>query len=772
MSPQDARTSVRAGSVRELAVAEPKRTERTPEVESSPLISLSQVAAIQGKNDAHPAAIRPEAMLTLQARAGNAAVVSLLRPLASRRASSLVQRRAGLAKRRTGIAARPATVAQRAPAPTATANAPTKESAEVEEVDTSEFTDDPKAAAAKLAATKTPAPPAPVEPPLPAPVAKPPALKKMGGPVKIAMPAKKASGPVGKLAGKPTRAPVAGEIVKRPTPPLPPKYRYVPGGDVPPPPKLSQKVAPGNDPAYRKVVLAAKKTVKATKKHPNGRQQSDAALASAKSPANEQKASAEVVRTGEMEAKATPKAFNETAFVDAVMVEIEKTKPKNLEESDQVDNKAAQAKGAIGKQVGVHKEVAAGSVEKEAEQPAKLSDGENRKEQPLPALQVDEPGGLKASSAMPAPMPNEQVDFRHGPASVDKEMADADITEKQLSESNEPEFLGALDAKKENAEHAKAMPAELRKSEADILKKAQAQTASAEKEAVSGAQTTIGGSTKAIGASKKSTIDKDEAERKKVSDGINNIFQNTQKDVTGILTALDTTVDDLFTKAEAAIRESFTYDWQCRLESYKDARYSGLRGKGRWLRDKFKGLPPKAKELFAKSQAMYERMMRKLVKRIAGIVSAELTKATNRIKTGREEVVTYVKGLKGEQAKFGAEAAKEISEKFDQLDADVTEKFDEMASTVAKKYNESRSAIDAELKEAWDAEKGLIDKAIDKIKGVYNAIKELKDLFLRVLKKISDVIGTILAHPIRFLQNFFTAVKDGVTRLRTTSSTT
>src|SRR5207245_3135573 len=134
-----------------------------------------------------------------------------------------------------------------------------------------------------------------------------------------------------------------------------------------------------------------------------------------------------------------------------------------------------------------------------------------------------------------------------------------------------------------------------------------------------------------------------------------------------ILNGLDEKTDSLFTKGEAAIREAFTYDWQVRLDDYKDRRYSGIRGKGRWIRDKFKGLPAEANKLFEKSRGMYERQMKSLVRRLAQIVAEEMNKATRRIQQGREEVDTYVRSLKGELAKFGQEAAADIADKFDDL---------------------------------------------------------------------------------------------------------
>lgn len=48
--------------------------------------------------------------------------------------------------------------------------------------------------------------------------------------------------------------------------------------------------------------------------------------------------------------------------------------------------------------------------------------------------------------------------------------------------------------------------------------------------------------------------------------------------------------------------------------------------------------------------------------------------------------------------------------------------------------------------------------------GARQAIRQLKDLLFSALAKIADAVGEIIAHPIRFLQGFVGAVKDGVQR--------
>jgi hypothetical protein len=504
-------------------------------------------------------------------------------------------------------------------------------------------------------------------------------------------------------------------------------------------------------------------TVKKAKKHPTGKKESEAAQGAAVPPGNDIESQAKAHRADTM-ATAKPKPFDEEVFVNAVKAELAKTAPKNLSEAGDVGKKAGDAKEAIKGKVGTSKDAAAGDVEQKSEEPPNPGDATPKPVTPMEPLEIEKPEGMKASGAMPAPVPNAAIDMRAGPAKVDNEMGEAGVTEEQLAKSNEPEFTGALDAKKEGEKSSAEAPADIRKAESAVLKQAGQAAAAVEKKTVSDSQSTIGQAVGSIVGKKGETKSKDELKRKEVSDHINSIFDKTKQDVDGILKGLDEKVDAEFAGGEAQIRSEFTADWNKRLGAYKDDRYSGLRGKWRWVRDKFKGLPAAANNLFEISRKLYEDSMDKLVRRIATIVTQELTRATVRIEQGRGEVSAYVATLKGDLAKFGQEAANDIGEKFGNLDSAVKDKFDDMASSLAKKYAESRDAVNSEIEAAKEANKGLIDKAIDAVKGVIRVIKQLKDMILNILRKIADVIGRIIADPIGFLKNFLRAVGNGIKR--------
>ncbi len=791
------------------------RTVSAPAAERQALDALTQRVA-GASPDARATAFRPAAIQRLQGRAGNAAVAAMLkqRPTAQvRRPASTpaIQRKVAGPTTSTGGAGVAAPETRSAEAavdgsesivearstgsPTvglSFADASSDETSHVQraplmetvkkalaptgpddtgsvegDVDRSDFTDEPAKAAAERRANPAPAPPG--TPPTPAGVvqaknvakapAKPPA-KKVG---KALVTGPRAKGRPGAGGGPGGHA--AGEVVKKPAPALPPPYVKPKraGAALPPPPSPPTHVKPKSDPAFAKVVTAAKMTVKQAHKHPKGKDESDAAQAAAVAPANDLDAQAKANRADTM-ATAKPKTFDENAFVIAVEAAMKKAAPKNLEEAGDVDEKAAGVKGVIGDKVTAGKDAAGSEVEAKTAQPPDPASATPKPVTPMTPLALEQPGGMQASGAMPAPVPNDQVDLRHGPAKVDNEMAEAEVSEEQLAQSNEPEFTGALDAKKVGEQHAQHAPLDVRKAEGKILQQAAMASATEEKQTVGDAKGAMGGAVGQITGEKDATKSKDELKRKEVADHINSIFDKTKLDVDAILDGIDTKVDKLFTQGEADIRASFTRDWNARLDAYKDDRYSGLRGGYRWVRDKFKGLPAAANRLFEQSRAAYERDMQKLIRGIAQTVTSDLNSATVRIEQGRGEVAAYVGSLKGDLATFGQEAAADMADKFADLDSSIKEKFDDLAGSLAKRYAESRDAVNEEITAAQEANKGLIDKAIDAVKGVIRVIKQLKDMILNVLSRIASVMGEIIAHPIKFLKNFVNAVRSGVTR--------
>ncbi len=266
---------------------------------------------------------------------------------------------------------------------------------------------------------------------------------------------------------------------------------------------------------------------------------------------------------------------------------------------------------------------------------------------------------------------------------------------------------------------------------------------------------------KALG-SKQDAKGVDEQKRTKVAADIESIYSKTKTDVTAILDGLDGKVDSTFNDGEGKARKAFEKYVGDRMSAYKDERYSGIIGKGRWVKDKLMGMPGEVNAFYEEGKTGYLQAMDVVIGQVADIVGAELTKARDRIAEGRAEVSKYVAKLPKDLQQVGKDAEKDLDDKFDQLSSDVDSKQDELVDAVAQKYVKARDELDARIEELKAANRGIVDKALDAIGGVIKTIMQLKDMLLNVLSKAAGVIGDIIADPIGFLGNLVSGIKSGL----------
>ena len=142
------------------------------------------------------------------------------------------------------------------------------------------------------------------------------------------------------------------------------------------------------------------------------------------------------------------------------------------------------------------------------------------------------------------------------------------------------------------------------------------------------------------------------------------------------------------------------------------------------------------------------------------------TAAKRRIASGKSEIASYVKSLPANLKNVGADAAKEIGDKFEQLESDVNSKQESVVDTLASKYVEARKGLDDRIEELQAENKGLVDKAIGAIKAVINTIRQLAAMLMNTLARVAHVVGDIIKHPVRFLGNLVEGVKGGILRFK------
>ena len=374
---------------------------------------------------------------------------------------------------------------------------------------------------------------------------------------------------------------------------------------------------------------------------------------------------------------------------------------------------------------------------------------------------------IPAAGAVPKPAPPEQVNLEAGKHEANQEMADgrgqrgaARGVERARSSSR------PLADKKEAAAHADTAPGEYREQEQQVIEQGKADAAAETKEGVAGMQGAKGAALAKLVADKGKTKSKDEQKRAEVTAKVQAIFDATEADVKKILDGIDPKVEKEFEAGEKAARAKFESYVSAKMSAYKKDRYGGWTGEFRWLRDKIKGMPSKVNEFYVAGRELYLKEMDGIISRVADIVGTDLTAAKKRIATGKTEIATYVKSLPKDLQKVGAEASKEIGDRFEQLESDVDSKQESVVDTLATKYVAARKGLDERIEELQAENRGLVDKVIGAIKAIINTIRELVAMLKNVLARVAGVVGQIIKAPVRFLGNLIDGIKSGIIKFK------
>lgn len=524
------------------------------------------------------------------------------------------------------------------------------------------------------------------------------------------------------------------------------------------------KPSPAQAAGFRKVKadVAAKKTKIAV--HPPAAGEAKASQDAAVAPPDDKEAQGKAANAEKMN-EAKPGEFDKKAFVDAVNKAIDAQAPKNLDEADKFSKsgKADQVKAEVDGKVTDGKESSAKDIDTATKAPPDTSAAKDKEVTPLtPDQAPGNPGAPSATDAIPEKQPAAVTDFSEGPAQNDQAMADSEVTEEQLAKGNEPEFNEALSAKKTSEADSAKAPAKGQAAESEQLAGAKQNAAASGAQAMTALTATRSAAGKQVDGGKGDTKSKDEKKRAEVTAKLQKVYDGTKKDVEETLSGLDKKVDTAFTAGEKAARDAFTADHKRRMKKYKDKRYSGFVGKGRWIKDKFAGLPKEANDLYQEARKLYVSQMQTVISSVADLIGTELGRAKARIAKGRTELKAEVDKLPADLKAFGEEAAKDFGGKFEDLEATVNEKSEQLVQDLASKYTTALNKIDEEIKKLQEANKGLIDKAKDLVVGAIKTINELRKLLLDILAKAASAVMKIIKDPIGFLRNLVTAVGAGL----------
>ncbi len=524
---------------------------------------------------------------------------------------------------------------------------------------------------------------------------------------------------------------------------------------------------PKDDPNFKKLEGRVDKTAKGQQDHEDSKVSAGAAQSAAVSPDNERESMAQSGQVEAMDA-AEPGTFNAEDFKAKLMKRIEgmqlpanQDEAANFEDNNNIDEVNSAATGDVEGE----KAAAAGPVEQTAKQEPNVAAVPEREVKPLPEAPVGKkPPTTNPTKAMPPKRGNAEVNkpLQDNMSEVDQQMSENEVTDEQLAKSNEPSFKEGLDAKGKAKENTESAPGELRKKEQGVLQSTKAGAKGKEQTGLAGMHQDRAKLLKQVTGSQTKTGTTDTSERTRIATEINKIYEKSKTDVEKILSDLDTRVKTLFTAGTFLAKRKFEQHVDAKMSAYKSRRYSGVLGAGRWLKDKFAGMPDEVNDFFVTGRQVYIDEMDKVITIVANLVATKLTEAKTRVATGKQEVQDYVKSLPENLQKIGKEAAEEINDKFDELEDSVNSKQDELVDSLAEQYMEGLNAVDARIEEMKAANRGLIDAALGFINGIIETIKKLKELITTLLAEIQNAIGVIMEDPIGFVSTLFEGVGKGI----------
>lgn len=519
------------------------------------------------------------------------------------------------------------------------------------------------------------------------------------------------------------------------------------------------------DRRFLKVIEQLQQSARKVGQHPPAKRKAAEAQAAAKAPANEKEAGARANQVDDMkDAKVEKPATG--GFLAILRAEIEKVMPKNLDDADKFmkGGESGQVKGAVGKNVSDQKQKASGPTEQATKAPPDTGKVEGKEVAAMPADPAAAAPPVAGAEAMPAPKPQAEVakTAADASASADQKLKDAEVTDTQLKKANDPRFSTVLTVRDKAKETAAAGPAKYRAGENQALNQAKAGATGDAGRGAAGLAATknaTGGKNKTRAQLAK---EKDEAERKKVTDTIAAIFEKTKTKVDQKLSTLETDAMAVFDAGADAALATMKSSANAEIDRFKDDRYSGLIGAGRWIADLFKDTPPEIKAIIARARQRFTTEMDALAVRVSALVDTRLAEAKAIVAAGQAEVKTYVAGLAPNLKSVGQQAEQDLQSKFDELKQSIDDKAQDLAEKLAQKYKDASEKADSAAKEMEDANKGGLRALAEKLAEIVKMLAEFADRVVSLFKKAAGVVKKIIADPIAFLGNLLSAIKQGI----------
>lgn len=423
----------------------------------------------------------------------------------------------------------------------------------------------------------------------------------------------------------------------------------------------------------------------------------------------------------------------------------------------------------------------------------------------------EEPGRTpkigEAERAIPKPVPVEEVqmDKEHDADSLDKAMEDeslkqfnAKLSNDQLAQSNESEFVATLEEKKTSQKELCKVPEKYQQKEnvahIDQVEDAEKNLSASSK----GKFNTRKDAFENIEAGKQKTKTQDELLLEAYYSKIACIYDRSNAAVTKLLGDLDTEVSSIFETAITDANQHFKSRVKSRLDDYYGVGWSNLseededeyeRGFNSELDKQLFWLEFSRKRASGSQKAHLESQIRRLksmrmetivdrvfkeekatfvgkldtaLDTVAEKIDLAMKTARSIIKKGKTDIECESSLLPANLKTEAEERTKDFMDRFNDLEKTVNEKQKDLAESLAKEYAKNVKQLKDTFEQIRkESALSFWERAWIAIKKIAMIVYDLGKLLVEVLIKAASVIGDIIAHPIRFFGNLISAVGDG-----------
>lgn len=526
--------------------------------------------------------------------------------------------------------------------------------------------------------------------------------------------------------------------------------------------KVDPKEIMAKDPEFAEINASLNHNAAKQKEHDTAENKAAEAQQSAVSPANERMGKAKAVKLEKLDALPKPKKFNAEELKANILKEVDKLLKEKEEEANRTGDKPKisnteinEVKEKNNKDIQDKKTESVGEVEKtHSEQPDESSVDAR---QNLEVVVEDAGKSSKIGStekAVAKPIADEHITLEEESGKLDAKMAENDVDEQQLEESDEPQFVSAVNDKKGSQAEAAKVKDDYRAIESEKLDKDKQNAKSTVNSKVEQIHATRETEFGKVDSVKNATKTADELKRKEISDNIEKIYCDSEKKVTEKLSALETSVntefDSIMAKANQHFKDNvnqglddeFTWEWGAKQIDRQD--YNR-----------------RVKKVFVKESAKYTQELSEALNPLTTKIANTLNSIIEEIQAAKNAVIVYVNGLDPSLAAIGAESAKGVLEKFSNLENSVNEKQQALTSSLAKKYADGVMSLETQFKEIMDSRKSWLEKAMD---AIVDAIKEIVNLLAdlkKALERAADYASQIIKSPKKFFNNLVSGVTAG-----------